>query len=283
MVAILALERVLMSKLRSGGRAASIFVLAVLAGCQQAPSRGPMPEQPSKMAVTDVNFMADDGLTVSGRFYRATGPKALILLFHQANSSKDEYATIAPTLVEMGYSALAIDQRSGGAMFGKNMTAARMQTPATYGDALHDLEAALSWSRTMNLPVIIWGSSYSSALAFELAARHPRDVTAVLAFSPGEYLGPGNPVAAAAAKVRAPVYISVGSDPGELRQAKPIYDAVSIKDKVLNVPKVGIHGASTLIAERNPAGAAANWSSVERFLAGIDQNRPAGNTDEDQR
>jgi alpha-beta hydrolase superfamily lysophospholipase len=248
--------------------------LAMLASCQQAPTaQTPMPEQPSMMAVTSVNFMADDGLTVSGKYYRATKPKALILLFHQAGSSMDEYATIAPRLVEMGYSALAIDQRSGGTMFGKNLTAARVPVTVTYGDALHDLDAALDWSRSMNLPVIVWGSSYSAALVFELTAKHPMDISAVLAFSPGEYLGSGTPVALAASQVRVPVFVAVGSGPAELAEAKPIFDAIASSSKKLYLPKSGVHGSSTLIAQKNEAGAEANWAAVSKFLTAANVTR----------
>lgn len=245
-----------------------VMLILSLAACQQPPA-APMPEQPAMMAVTPVNFMADDGLTVSGRYYRADAPKALILLFHQANSSKDEYATIAPKLVDHGYSVLAIDQRSGGAMFGTNQTAARMVTPATYGDVLHDLDAALNWGRTMQLPMIVWGSSYSSALVFQLAAKHPTEVSAVLAFSPGEYLGPGDPVGAAAAKTKAPVFIAVSSNPSELTAAKPIFARVASTSKSLYVPASGVHGSSTLITDRNPKGAEANWAKVDAFLASV--------------
>jgi dienelactone hydrolase len=246
---------------------AAILLLATTA-CGSSAPMPPMPEQPSMMAVTPVNFMADDGLTVSGTYYRADNPKALILLFHQAGSSKDEYATIAPRLVEMGFAALAVDARAGGGMFGKNETAARTTTPATYGDALHDLDAALTWARTMNVPVIVWGSSYSSSLVFELAAKRPKDVSAVLSFSPGEYLGPRNPVAAAAAKVSVPVFVTSASDPAEVAAAKAIFDAVPAKAKTRYVPETGIHGSSTLIVTRNAAGAAANWDAVAAFLKG---------------
>jgi alpha-beta hydrolase superfamily lysophospholipase len=246
-----------------------LLLMSALSACRQAPSTKPMPEQPSMMAVTPVNFMAEDGLTVHGHYYRADAPKALILLFHQANSSKGEYASIAPMLVEEGYSALAIDQRSGGAMFGTNQTAAGMQTAVTHGDALHDLEAALSWSRKIQLPVIVRGSSYSSALVFQLAAKRPKEVAAILAFSPGEYLGPGNPVATAAAKVTVPVFVTVASDPKELAGAKPIFDAVAASGKKLYVPTTGIHGSLTLIADRNAKGAAANWMFVDAFLASV--------------
>lgn len=264
---------------------APLAILMSLSCCQEAPKKATksektqtkaplMSEQPSMMAVSSVNFIADDGLTVSGKFYRATKPKALILLFHQANSSMGEYATIAPRLADMGYSALAIDQRSGGAMFGKNLTAARIQSPASYGDALHDLEAALKWSGGTNLPVIVWGSSYSAALVFKLAAKHPNDILAVIAFSPGEYLGSGTPVAAAAAKVSVPVYVSVGSDAAELNAAKPVFEAIGSKRKTLHVPKIGTHGSSTLIAELNKKGAATNWAAVEKFLMAVDEEKP---------
>ena len=245
-----------------------LTLLLASAACGQAPpAKQPMPEQPSMMAVTPVMFMADDGLTVSGTFYRADQPKALILLFHQAGSSKEEYATIAPKLVDAGYAALAVDQRSGGSMFGKNETAARMPQGASYGDALHDLNAALSWARTMNLPVIVWGSSYSSSLVFELAAKHPGEVAAVLSFSPGEYLGPGTPVRDAAAKVKVPVFVTAAKDPGELSAAKAIFDAVPATDKVFAQPAIaGVHGSSTLIDARNPTGAKDNWQPVFAFL-----------------
>ena len=251
------------------GRLIALALVALVPGCSK-PAAGPMPEQPSMMAVTPVEFMADDGLTVSGTYYRATEPKALILLFHQAGSSKDEYKTIAPRLVDAGYSSLAVDQRSGGNMFGTNKTAARMTVPATYGDALHDLDAALGWAEPMNMPVIVWGSSYSSSLVFELAAKHPGEIAGVLAFSPGEYLGPGDPVKAAAAKVDVPVFVTSAKDAGEEAAAKAIFDAVPNTKKVLAVPATaGVHGSSTLIAARNPKGAESNWQPVLAFLRSL--------------
>lgn len=255
-------------------RSAIVLLLAVsfVSGCGSSATTSPkpMPEQPSMMAVTAVDFMADDGLTVSGRYYRADKPKALILLFHQANSSKDEYAEIAPRLVEAGYAALAIDQRSGGGMFGKNETAARMPQGADYASAIHDLQGALGWAGSMSLPVIVWGSSYSSSLVFALAAKNPEKVAALLSFSPGEYLGDGNPVAAAAAKVRVPIFITSAKDAQEMAAAKAIFDAVPAARKTLAVPRIaGVHGSSTLIASRNPTGAAENWDAVMAFLKSL--------------
>jgi dienelactone hydrolase len=104
-------------------------------------------------------------------------------------ASSAEYAPIAPRLARAGFTVLAIDQRSGdGAFGGTNRTAAGLGRKATYEEALADLEAALAWAKAnaSGAPVVVWGSSYSAALVFLLAARHPGDVNGVVAFSPGE-------------------------------------------------------------------------------------------------
>src|ERR1051325_5372637 len=111
-----------------------------------------------------VTLRARDGVSISGQAYLAEHPKAIVLLFHQADSSKAEYATIAPRLAAAGFTALAIDQRSGGSLFGPNETARRLAHPASYEQAKPDLEAALDWPTTKHLPVVLWGSSYSASL-----------------------------------------------------------------------------------------------------------------------
>jgi alpha-beta hydrolase superfamily lysophospholipase len=209
---------------------------------------------------------AADGVVVHGAFYSASDPKAVVLLFHQAGSGKGEYATIAPRLAAAGYEALAIDQRSGGDLFGKNQTAAALGRQASYVEAEQDLEAALAWGRKRKLPVILWGSSYSAALVFRVAARHPKEVKAVLAFSPGEYLGAAAPVSAAAAAVRAPLFVTSASDPEEIAAARAILAASPASLKVQHVPMQGVHGSSTLIAAKNPRGVEQNWSAVMAFL-----------------
>ena len=68
----------------------------------------------AQTAATPVTLRARDGVSIAGLVYPATHAKSIVLLFHQANSSKAEYATIAPRLAAAGFSALALDQRSGG-------------------------------------------------------------------------------------------------------------------------------------------------------------------------
>jgi alpha-beta hydrolase superfamily lysophospholipase len=173
-----------------------------------------------------VTLQARDGVSISGLAYTAEHPKAVVLLFHQAQSSKAEYATIAPRLAAAGFSALSIDQRSGGALYGPNETVARLGKSSGYEAAKPDLEAALDWAKAKHLPVVLWGSSYSAALVFEVAAEHPSEVGAVMAFSPGEYLGSSGTVARAAAHIAVPIYVTSAPAAEEVRAARQGEDAI---------------------------------------------------------
>ena len=246
-----------------------IFGALTASGCQAAPRADQACTDPTCETITaaePIQLTAADGVKVYGSVYRAAKPKALILLFHQAGSSKDEYATIAPPLVQAGFSALAIDQRAGDGLYGKNETADALGKEADYLDARPDLRAALDWARQQKLPIILWGSSYSSSLIFPLAAKDPQGIVALLSFSPGEYFDSDkHMIAAAAAKVHVPVFIA--STKEELGDADPIMAALpKTAGNVRFVPDHGVHGSSTLIAAKNPEGAPANWSAVLAFL-----------------
>jgi dienelactone hydrolase len=221
-------------------------------------------------AQSEITVTAPDGVTVYADLYAHEGTVArgAILLFHQAGSNAQEYATIAPRLAAMGFDAVAVDQRSGGQMFsGTNRTVKALGVSTAYEKALADMEAALAHVRGEDggRPVIVWGSSYSASLVFELAARHPGDIAAVMAFSPGEYFA-ALTVNEAAKRVTVPVYVTSSSSPGEVAEAKAIADAVpgAMAEQVL--PEAGAHGSSTLRDDMNPSGAEANWVPVKAFL-----------------
>lgn len=231
----------------------------------------------ARVAVAEpVVLTAADGVKVHGEFWSATGPKPpIILTFHQAGSSRAEYAPLAPRLNQAGFSVLAIDQRSGGSEFGgKNQTVAARGRSTGYDAALPDLEAALAWgkAKASGAPVLVWGSSYSAALVFLLAAKHPGDVQGLLAFSPGEYLSKPDAVSKAAQQLRVPVFVDQASDEDEIDQARSILKAAASTDKTQFIPrKNGAHGSSTLRTDRNTAGAEENWSAVLAFLAKFKQ------------
>jgi alpha-beta hydrolase superfamily lysophospholipase len=225
-----------------------------------------------------VTIPAADGVKVFGEFWPVADAKApLILAFHQAGSSHAEYAPLAPRLNAAGFTVLAIDLRSGGSEFGgKNRTVAALGRSTSYDAALADLDAALAWGRNKanGAPLLVWGSSYSAALVFKLAAQHPADVAGLLAFSPGEYLGKPNAVKAAARGLNLPVFVTQSSDEDEIEQARSILAASPSADKTWFVPaRRGVHGSATLRADRNAAGAEENWAAVLAFLAKFKASR----------
>lgn len=212
-----------------------------------------------------------DGVTVYGLEYKATNPRAVILLFHQAGSNKGEYSSIAPRLAQEGFTVLAIDQRSGGNLFGhNNETVKKLGKSATYLETLPDLEAALAWGNQQKLPVLVWGSSYSSSLVFLLASKHTDKIAAVLSFSPGEYLGQEGLVQQAAAKVTQPVFVTSSIENQEVDAAKKIISASPSMNKVQFIPKIaGVHGSSTLRDDKNSKGKDENWQAVLAFLKSL--------------
>lgn len=247
-------------------RALAALALLAVAGCHPRPQNDPAVNG-GPISAEPVTLTAADGVKIAGVYTRAAHPRALLLLFHQAGSGKDEYALLAPLLAQAGYSSLRIDQRAGGTLYGVNETVRALGRSAGYGEAKKDLDAAFAWGQGQKLPIVLWGSSYSAALVFLLAAEHPGQVQALLAFSPGEYLDDKGAVARAAAKVGAPIFITSAQTTQEQDAAHAILAASPAKVKVQFYPKQGgVHGSSTLLRMKNPNGAADVWRATLAFL-----------------
>lgn len=222
------------------------------------------------LAAEPVTLHTADQVSVYGTLSKARADNdKVLLLFHQASASRHEYDPLIARFNQLGYDTLAIDQRSGGELFGgHNQTVSALGKSADYLQAAPDLDATLAWARDRHYGTIVAvGSSYSSALVVLLAARHPSGLTAIASFSPGEYFDDKNLIKTAAAKVTVPFYITTGPD-----------EAANVAEVLRNAhgdnithyqPKAGVHGASTLVKSRDPAGYAANLQSFEQFLRGI--------------
>ena len=240
---------------------------------KKAPPETPKPENEGDQALpprASVDLTAADGVKVFADLYPAkpVDSNKYALVFHQAGSNAGEYAPLAPELQQRGYHVLAIDQRSGAERHDqRNRTVDALGKSTSYLEAYPDLEAALAWveAQADDRVVTVWGSSYSAALVFKLAKEHPKTIDAVLAFSPGEYIPPDGTVAAWAAGVRAPLFVT--SAPGkEVAAAKAISDAAASDAKVQFEPAAGVHGASILRDDANGDGAAAARDAVFAFL-----------------
>lgn len=223
------------------------------------------------LAPVEVQFAAPDGLMINADLWAdKEKTRPFILLCHQARSSRGEYREIAPRLVASGFACLAIDQRSGQGLPDvskaiRNRTAARARAEnksTDYADAEQDIVAAVVWIRKQGYTgrLTLWGSSYSAALAFKIAVQ-VKDVDAVIAFSPGEYVGPSGSVKEAAGKLKTPVLIVAPQD--EKRQADEIFQAITTKDRTLCLSPHNLHGSRTLFMAKYPQAA---WDAVRTFL-----------------
>ena len=224
-----------------------------------------------------VEFPAADGLVISADLYAPHAKDApFIVLFHQAGWSRGEYKEIAPKLNAMGFNCMAVDQRSGGKINGvvnqTNLRAKKAKKGTSYVDAMVDVEAAIAYVKEKQKPkkLIIWGSSYSSALVLRYAGTHPGAVDGVLSFAPGEYfekLGKSKTwIQDAAKNIDGPVFIT--SAKAEKSNWENIYGAIKSKDKSSFLPTGdGQHGSRALWKKfpehKN------YWAAVSTFLEGF--------------
>ena len=224
-------------------------------------------EQVAAIGRKSIRTQAADGLEISADLYETGNKKdPLLLLFHQAHSSRGEYGVIAPRLVKAGFNCLAIDQRSGAAWSGiRNETAARAETAdldRAYIDARPDLDRAVSWARELGFSgkLAVVGSSYSSALVIFVGAE-TEGLSAVVSFSPGDYLPPRGSIFEAGKKLTLPTLILC--PPREERQATEVFEHIASEAKFLYVQPDGVHGASTLYRSKSAEQA---WSKLLAFL-----------------
>ena len=222
----------------------------------------------------EISFDAADGIRVYGDVYRSEqgSSAATILLFHQAGSdARGEYSHIAIRLMENGYNVLAIDQRAGGDRFGgvnRTMAAAERQD-YSYCETYLDLDAALKFMRAEGFdgPLAVWGSSYSAALVFQLAAKNAEDVDAVLGFSPAS----GSPLKDCmpmpyVEQLEVPMMALRPQSEFEIESVQAQmkeFDARGVQTYVANP---GVHGSSMLNADRVGESTEATWVVVLKFL-----------------
>jgi len=224
-----------------------------------------------------ITYPSEDGVTITANVYMPHPKTApFIVLFHQANWSRGEYLEIAPKLNQLGYNCMAVDLRSGGQVNGvKNQTkiAARESMKQTnYMDAYEDIDASMKYAKKYFAegPLILWGSSYSSALALRYAGDHPAAQDAVLAFSPGEYFKSqgktGNFIQEGASKISVPAFIT--SAKGEKGSWWKIYQAIPVENKQYYLPSTaGNHGSKALWSKFGDS--IKYWDAVKKFLNSI--------------
>jgi alpha-beta hydrolase superfamily lysophospholipase len=225
-----------------------------------------------------VKFESGDGITITADLYMAHDKTApFIVLFHQARWSRGEYQEIAPRLNSLGFNCMAVDLRSGGEVNGVvNQTtqeAEKAMKQTQYIDSYPDIDAAVKYADQYFAEgkLIIWGSSYSSALAIRYAGDHLESIDGVLAFSPGEYFRNQGKTATyiteGATNITASVFIT--SAKGEKDGWWKIYEAIPSDRKHYFLPETaGNHGSRALWSKFGDS--LRYWNAVEKFLKTLD-------------
>lgn len=221
----------------------------------------------------EISFFAEDGLEITADLYQTNDTDApWIILYHQANFSRGSYRTIAPRLNDLGYNCIAIDQRSGHkARKVINKTCKRAikeDKRIKFIHAIPDMEASLLYVKNelKAKETIVWGSSYSASLVFYLGAKYKEDISAILSFSPGEYLEiESREIKSYAAEIHCPAFIS--SAKNERKKWDAIYESIP-GQKAFYLPEVsGEHGSKALWPDKK--GNEAYWEAVIGFLKSL--------------
>ena len=240
-------------------------------GASASGVRDPAPDGPAgKGGTSTIETRGGDNLTLTADLYDCGDAKApILLLFHQARGSRGEYTGIAPRLVKLGYNCLALDARSGkggGKWELVNQTAKRAADAGLatgYLDAKADLLRSISWVRELGYTgkIALWGSSYSAALTLVIGGSRPAEVSALLVFSPGEFLNAVK-VAPMAAKINIPTFLT--GPAGERAVVQELGNSVPAASRTVDVQEKGVHGSSTLFRADDSE---RTWKRVEAFLA----------------
>lgn len=218
-------------------------------------------------AQKSLSFKSADGLTVYAKLYEAADKNAkIMLLCHQARSSKSEYKETAAMFNKLGYTCLAIDQRSGDTT-GVNETvieARKTGMPTSYLDAEADILAAIDFLHsTYKKKITIVGSSYSASMIIKIASDNSEKIEKLVAFSPGEYFEDKNYLQNALVNLNVPLFITGGE--GEEKQIIQILSGVENKNIMFLKPvKGGRHGAKTL--SPGTRSSSVYWAELTKFL-----------------
>lgn len=219
-----------------------------------------------------VKFPSKDGLSVTADWYRNDKRSSVIVLCHQAGSSRGEYTEIAARLNALGFNCLAVDLRSGDEVNGiRNETAQEAQIAGksrNYVDAEQDMIAAVEYARKEypGMKITLFGSSYSASLALKIGKDHS-DVYAVIAFSPGEYFGEELNMRKSIAGFGKPAFVT-GSRK-EYSEISHLFNYVQGSFVTVYSPSAeGMHGSRALLSSSE--GSQEYWDQLKKFFHRIE-------------
>lgn len=248
----------------------SVFALFLFCEFSQAQSNES--DKSSETKIYTEAFPSLDQLEITAKIYEIDKNAPTILLCHQARFNKFEYEGIAQRLNEKGFNCIAIDQRSGGpianAINETTVRAVKAGKSIEYLDAEQDMIAAIDFAANKyNKPIILWGSSYSSTLTMYIGPEN-KNVSAVVAFSPGNYFADKKgSLIDKLAGFEKPMFVT--SSKKEAPDIVELLANVKLnKNQIHFTPEgEGHHGSRALWETQN--GGEEYWEAIGKFLDGL--------------
>ncbi len=224
----------------------------------------------------DEIFPTPDGVLVHAKFYFTDAKETkMMLLCHQARYSKGEYIETAPKFNKLGFTCLAIDQRSGDKVNGdENKTvenAKKLNYRTEFEDAEIDIRAAVQFLfGKYGKKITLIGSSYSAALVLKVAALEKDKIEAIVSFSPGEFFEDTTIVRKSMQKLEVPIWITCSKE--EIAETEKLFVGMDMKNITFFKPKKeGKHGSKALW-ENNPSNKE-YWESLKEFLKKLETKK----------
>ncbi|MCP4310352.1 MAG: hypothetical protein GY790_03735 [Bacteroidetes bacterium] len=215
-----------------------------------------------------VSFSSADGLLLTADEYIIEQDNPYIILFHQQQSSRGEYNTIARKLCKMDYNCLAVDIRNGGSdNFVSNESVKRCRESRCklgISNVEEDILAAVNFAyEKSKLPVVLFGSGINGSLCLKIAKEN-NFVRAVVALSPGEYFLPEISIRDTITDLRKPIFVS--SSLSEFPYVEEIVSGVS-KDYVKTFePRMGEGGRGTISLNSDTENHSEYWLALLLFF-----------------
>jgi hypothetical protein len=205
--------------------------------------------------VNTITLTSADGLEITADEYVVSDTLPYILLFHEQESSRGEFQTIAQRLCKMDYNCLAVDLRNGGSNNNVSNETAKACRESKCNQGIDDIEndmiAAINYITSKSkFPVVLFGSGANGSLSLKLSEENIQ-VKAVLALSPGEYFLPGVNIQETIAEINIPVFIT--SSQQEAPFVKQLSSGISGEYLTLFEPQLSEGGRGSLaLSSDNP-------------------------------
>jgi pimeloyl-ACP methyl ester carboxylesterase len=215
-----------------------------------------------------ISITSADGLQVTADEYIIISGNPYILLFHEQQSSRGEFNSIARKLCKMDYNCLAVDLRNGGNdNFVSNETVKRCRESRCPTDAAHveqDILAAIDYAYGKSgQPVVLFGSCANASLSLKVARENDR-VRAVVAFSPGEYFLPQISIKDTIAHLKKPVFVT--SSLSEFPYVSQIVQDLEEDYVTLFEPKLGEGGRGSVSLSTDNENHSEYWLALLLFF-----------------